>query len=205
MPIGYVFSVALLAFCAATAMIGPRPAHTTQSYWGFWVTFLINELPLFALYALAGDSILAFVQGDLASPGGLVAFAVAVLTAAGLAVLVRRALPTGAVLRRAFADDAGIDLAVRQGDGARHIGPAAVVVAALIAGLAAWGLLALLERTIRRPVPTYRVIASIVLILSLAAPLGSGVDTSSRLVLLGMHLTVATALIVGLPGRRNCR
>jgi len=78
-------------------------------------------------------------------------------------------------------------------------------VAALIAGLAAWGLLALLERTIRRPVPTYRVIASIVLILSLAAPLGSGVDTSSRLVLLGMHLTVATALIVGLPGRRNCR
>jgi len=109
-PIGYVFSVALLAFCAATAMIGPRPAHTTQSYWGFWVTFLINELPLFALYALAGDSILAFVQGDLASPGGLVAFAVAVLTAAGLAVLVRRALPTGAVLRRAFADDAGIDL-----------------------------------------------------------------------------------------------
>jgi len=61
-------------------------------------------------YALAASSVLAFVQGDLASPGGLVAFAVAVLTAAGLAVLIRRALATGAVLRRALAADAGIEL-----------------------------------------------------------------------------------------------
>jgi hypothetical protein len=112
----------------------------------------------------------------------------------------------GALLLWAVNDPwGGIDLAVRQGDGVRHIGPAAVVVAALIAGLAAWGLLALLERTIRRPVLTYRIIASVVLILSLAAPLGSGADTSSRLVLLAMHLTVAAALIIGLPGRRNCR
>jgi acetyl esterase/lipase len=109
-PIGYVISVALLAFCTVTAVIGPRPAHTTQSYWGFWVTFLINELPFLALYALAADSVLAFAQGDLASPGGLVAFTVAVLSAAGLAVLIRRALATGAVLRRALADGAGIEL-----------------------------------------------------------------------------------------------
>lgn len=110
MPIGYVISVALLAICTATAVIGPRPAHTTQGYWGFWVTFLINELPFVALYALAADSLLAFTEGDLSSPGGLIAFAVAVLTAAGLAVLIRRALGTGAVLRRALAADAGIEL-----------------------------------------------------------------------------------------------
>jgi len=109
-PIGYGIAVAYLAFCTATAVIGPRPAQSTRIYWGFWATFMINELPFLALYALAGSSILAFVQGDLASPGGLVAFAVAVLTGAGLAVLVRRALPTGAVLRRALADDAGIEL-----------------------------------------------------------------------------------------------
>jgi hypothetical protein len=100
---------------------------------------------------------------------------------------------------------AGIDLAVRQGDTTQHIGPAAVVLAALVAGLAAWGLLALLERTVRRSGRTYRIIASIVLILSLAGPLASGVDASSRLALLGMHLTVGAALIIGLPGRRNCR
>ena len=100
---------------------------------------------------------------------------------------------------------AGIDLAVRQGDAAQHIGLAAVVVTALIAGLAAWGLLALLGRTVRHPVRTFRIIALIVLALSLVGPLGSGVDLSSRLVLLGMHVTIGMALIIGLPGRQNCR
>lgn len=112
----------------------------------------------------------------------------------------------GALLLWAVNDPwAGIDLAVRQGDATQHIGPVAVVVAALIAGLAAWGLLALLERTVRRPARTFQIIALIVLVLSLAGPLGNGVGTSSRLVLLGMHLTVGAALILGLPGRRNCR
>ncbi|MEU8263690.1 DUF6069 family protein [Micromonospora sp. NPDC048999] len=112
----------------------------------------------------------------------------------------------GALLQWVVADPwAGIDLAVRQGDTTQHIGPAAVVVAALIAGLAAWGLLALLERTVRRPARTFRIIALIVLVLSLVGPLASGVGISSRLVLLGMHLTVGAALIIGLPGRRNCR
>jgi hypothetical protein len=100
---------------------------------------------------------------------------------------------------------AGLDLAIRQGDATRHIGPATVAFTALVAALAAWGLLALLERTVRRPVRTYRIIASILLILSLAGPLGSGVDTGSRLVLLAMHVTVGAALIIGLPGRRNHR
>ncbi|GGQ12705.1 hypothetical protein GCM10010187_31160 [Actinomadura coerulea] len=98
---------------------------------------------------------------------------------------------------------AGIDLTVHQGDSTQHIGPAAVVGAALAAGLAAWGLLALLERTVRHPTRTFRIITLITLALSLAGPLGSGADTSSRLVLLGMHLTVGAALIIGLPHRRN--
>jgi len=99
---------------------------------------------------------------------------------------------------------AGVDLAVRQGGSTQHIGPAAVALTALAAALAAWGLLALLERTARRPARTYRIIATTVLILSLAGPLG-GVGTSSRLVLLAMHVTVGAALIIGLPGRRNHR
>ena len=98
----------------------------------------------------------------------------------------------------------GLDLAVRQGDTVQRVGAAAVTAAALIAGLAAWALLAVLERTVRRPVLTYRIIASIALILSLAGPLGSGVDTGSRLALAGMHLTVGIAAIVGLPSRRAC-
>lgn len=110
----------------------------------------------------------------------------------------------GALLLWAVNDPwAGIDLAVRQGDTIRHIGPVAVVVSALAAGLAAWGLLALLGRTVRRPARVFRTIALIMLVLSLAGPLG-GVDLSSRLVLLAMHLTVGAALIIGLPGRRTC-
>jgi len=100
----------------------------------------------------------------------------------------------------------GIDLAVRQGGEVQHVGPVAVAATALIAGLAAWALLALLERTnVRRPARTYRIIASIVLALSLLGPLGSGVGTSSKLVLLAMHLTVGAILIIGLPGRRTNR
>lgn len=99
----------------------------------------------------------------------------------------------------------GIDLAVRQGGTRQHIGPVAVVLTALLAGLAAWGLLALLERRGRRPVRTFRIIAVVVLLLSLAGPLGSGDGLSSTLVLLAMHLTVGAALIIGLPGRRGCR
>ncbi|WP_436529140.1 alpha/beta hydrolase [Actinoplanes sp. HUAS TT8] len=113
-PVGYLVSVALLAFCTGTALVGPRPARTTPSYWGFWATFLINELPFLALYVLAGDSILAFAEGDLATAGGLVSFAFAVITAGGLVVLIRRALPTGVVVRRALADDAGIETAMRR-------------------------------------------------------------------------------------------
>ncbi|MFI5952232.1 alpha/beta hydrolase [Cryptosporangium sp. NPDC051539] len=104
MPYGYLFTVAVLAFVTATAVIGPRPAHTTQNFWGFWATFLINELPFLALYVLAASSVLALVQGDLLSPGGLAGLAVAVFTAGGLVVLIRRALATRAVL-------AGIGLA----------------------------------------------------------------------------------------------
>jgi hypothetical protein len=124
---------------------------------------------------------------------------------AGRAITVAAAA-AGALLLWAVDDPwGGIDLAVRQGGAVQHIGPAAVAVTALLAGLAAWALLALLERITRRPVRVYRIIASIVLVLSLAGPLTAGVDTGSRLALLGMHLTVGAALIIGLPGRRNCR
>jgi hypothetical protein len=116
------------------------------------------------------------------------------------------AAAAGALLLWTVADPwGGIDITVRQGGADQHVGPVAVVVTALIAGLAAWGLLALLERTVRRSTRVFRIIASIVLLLSLAGPLGSGVGLSSRMTLLAMHLTVGTALIVGLPGRRNRR
>ncbi|WP_433303691.1 DUF6069 family protein [Actinoplanes sp. CA-030573] len=112
----------------------------------------------------------------------------------------------GALLVWTVADAlAGVDVAVRQGGAVQRIGPVAVVVTALIAGLAAWALLALLERTTGRAVRTYRIIASVVLIFSLAGPLGSGEGAGSRMALLGMHLVVGVVLIALLPGRRTRR
>ncbi|WP_067904994.1 DUF6069 family protein [Actinomadura chibensis] len=112
------------------------------------------------------------------------------------------AATTGALLLWAVnAPWPGTDLTVRQGG---HIGPAAVAATALTAGLAAWALLALLERTVRHPTRTFRIIALTTLALSLTGPLTSGTDLTSRLVLLGMHLTVGTALTLGLPCPRPC-
>ncbi|MBB2947700.1 hypothetical protein FB565_007471 [Actinoplanes lutulentus] len=98
----------------------------------------------------------------------------------------------------------GRDITVVQNGIDQQVGPVAVVVTALIAGLAAWGLLAVLERKVRRPARVFRIVASIVLLISLAGPLGSGADTVSVLALAGMHLTVGLAAIIGLPGRRFC-
>src|SRR5262245_13712765 len=66
----------------------------------------------------------------------------------------------------------GTQLAVRSGGSVREIGPAAVVVAALLAGLAAWGLLALFERSTGRPYRAWRLVAVAVFVVSLAGPLG---------------------------------
>ncbi|MBB4742147.1 hypothetical protein BJY16_005606 [Actinoplanes octamycinicus] len=94
-------------------------------------------------------------------------------------------------------------LTVVRGGATQHLGAGAVTVTALVAGLAAWGLLAVLERTTRRPVRAFRIIATVGLLLSLAGPLGSGADPQSTTTLLAMHTTVAAALILGLP-RRHC-
>lgn len=80
----------------------------------------------------------------------------------------------------------------------QEIGAGPVVVAGLIAGLAAWALLALLERTVSRPGRVWTIIAGAVLVLSMTGPFGSAVDTSSTVILAMMHLLVAAVLIPGL-------
>ena len=72
-----------------------------------------------------------------------------------------------------------------------------VVVASLIAGLAAWLALALLERLTRHARAAWVALATLVLAVSLGAPLsGRGIDGGSRLVLTLLHVTVGALLIV---------
>jgi hypothetical protein len=93
---------------------------------------------------------------------------------------------------------ADVDLLVRAGGGTEAVGPGAVVVSALLAGLAGWALLALLERFTSRARTVWLVVAAVVLLLSLAGPLGAGADAATTAVLVGMHLAVGAVLIPGL-------
>lgn len=75
-----------------------------------------------------------------------------------------------------------------------------VVIASVVAGLAAWLALAVLERLTRHARVAWVALATLVLVASLGAPLsGRGIDEQSRLVLTLLHLTVGGLLIVLLP------
>jgi acetyl esterase/lipase len=103
-PFGYLIPVLIIGFCTWVAVIGPRPPHTTPSHWSYWVTFEVNEQPFISFYLLAVLTLVTAVSGDLGSPGGLAALGLAVLTAAGQAILVRQALATGPAVQRALAE-----------------------------------------------------------------------------------------------------
>ncbi|MDP9866745.1 MULTISPECIES: DUF6069 family protein [Streptosporangium] len=118
-------------------------------------------------------------------------------TATRRALTVAGATAAALVLWALTGPVAGIGLSVRLDGAVQPVGPAAVATASLLAGLAGWALLALLERILKRPGRTWTVIAAVVLALSLAGPLGA-VDTASTVVLAGMHLIVAAVLIPGL-------
>lgn len=93
---------------------------------------------------------------------------------------------------------AGITLTARMGAAPQPVGPVPVVVASLLAGLAGWALLAVLERRATRPGRSWTIIALVVLVLSLFGPLTSAVGAAATVVLLLMHLVVGAVLIPGL-------
>ncbi|MEU8272436.1 DUF6069 family protein [Sphaerisporangium sp. NPDC049002] len=99
---------------------------------------------------------------------------------------------------------AGAGLTVQVGGAVQPVGPGAVAVASLVAGLAAWALLASLERIVRRPGRLWTIIAVVVLVLSLLGPLGA-VGAGSMVALACMHLVVAAVLIPGLGRSARAR
>jgi Family of unknown function (DUF6069) len=99
----------------------------------------------------------------------------------------------------------GVELAAPTRPGSEElqsITPALVAGTSLVVALAAWGLLALLERFTARPRAIWTAIAVLVGLLSLIGPLSATASTTvaNGLSLGLMHLAVAAVLIPGLAG-----
>ncbi len=102
MPIGYLFTTVLVAWCTLFALAPPRPRHSSPSNLSYWFGFLVNELPFVAFYWLVASTLLALGQGDVSGPLGLLALAVAALATLGLALVARRGLQAGPAIDHAL-------------------------------------------------------------------------------------------------------
>jgi hypothetical protein len=100
----------------------------------------------------------------------------------------------------------GIDLRARPLPGApiAVVGPPAVASFTLLAGLVAWGLLALLERVTTPARRIWIIVAVVALLVSLLGPLGGGVTVTAAVGLACMHL-VAAAVLIPLLARSAAR
>lgn len=111
------------------------------------------------------------------------ALAVLAATAATLAVWVA-AVPV-----------AGMDLVARNGGTEQSVTAVAVAVSTLLAGLAGWALLALLERFTARARAVWTGVAGVALLLSLLGPVSQGAGTAAILTLVALHLVAAAVLV----------
>jgi acetyl esterase/lipase len=94
-PIGYLVTTALVAWCTLFALAPPRPRQSSPSNLSYSFGFLLNELPFVAFYWLLASTLLALGQGDLNSPVGWAGLGLAVLTTVGLVVIAWRGLQAG--------------------------------------------------------------------------------------------------------------
>ncbi|MFZ4153186.1 DUF6069 family protein [Streptomyces pseudogriseolus] len=95
----------------------------------------------------------------------------------------------------------GHRLRMTDGSDTMTVGAAAVTVASLLASLAAWALLAALERFAPgRARAVWTGVAVAVLAVSFLPLAGDGMDGGTRVTLALMHLAVAAVLIAGLAG-----
>ena len=80
--------------------------------------------------------------------------------------------------------------------GAQDLGLVAVLVTSALAGAAAWGLLALLERWTSRPRRYWTIAVTFGFLISIGGPMsGTGISQDNRWLLLLLHVVVALVLI----------
>ncbi|MFI5837691.1 DUF6069 family protein [Micromonospora sp. NPDC051300] len=93
---------------------------------------------------------------------------------------------------------AGVELTARSGGGEQRVTPVAVAASTLLAGVAGWALLAVLERLTGRARTVWTAVAAVVLLLSLLGPLTGGVGRPATVTLVVLHLLAGAVLVPGL-------
>lgn len=116
------------------------------------------------------------------------------------AVCVMAAVAAGALTWVVAVPLVGVHLVVEPAEGrAQDVGLGMVIATTLMASVAGWGLLALLERiTPLRARTTWNLVAGGVLIVSLAGPLVAASDTAAVTTLMLLHLVVGLVLMIGM-------
>ncbi|WP_328471418.1 alpha/beta hydrolase [Streptomyces sp. NBC_00448] len=108
MPVGYLITVALIAWCTFFAVVSPRRPGPVASM-SFVFGLLPNELPFVAIYALVASTALAAAQGDLGSTGARAVAGVAAATVVGLAVAAWRGVRSDRAVGQALREGLGAD------------------------------------------------------------------------------------------------
>ncbi|MFI6316364.1 alpha/beta hydrolase [Nonomuraea sp. NPDC050556] len=110
MPVGYLFTVAIVAIGTLFAL-RPLPFFTHPlGRVSYYFGLAANELPFAAFfYLLLLPTTLAITDGDIQSAGGWAVVALAAVTTVGLAVIARRALGERPRIERAMAEGLGAD------------------------------------------------------------------------------------------------
>jgi acetyl esterase/lipase len=111
MPVGFVATTAIFAVCVGSALFAPHPRRSRPWRLSFFFANVVNELPFTTFFLLLASTGLAALDGDLVTAGGAVGGALALLTTAGLVLVVIRARRARPALERAFARDVGRPLA----------------------------------------------------------------------------------------------
>lgn len=106
MPVGYLITVAVVAVGTLFALVPVRRPRLLAAA-GLRFGLVVSELPFAALCWLLIWTLFAAGQGDLGSPGGRACVGLAILTVAGLAVVVWRGLQARAVVGHALAEGLG--------------------------------------------------------------------------------------------------
>ncbi|MEV6407921.1 hypothetical protein AB0M58_34090 [Streptomyces bobili] len=114
MPMGYVATTALFAWCTFFAVVAPRRPRPLATL-SFWFGLGLNEVPFVGIYVLvaSASTALAAAQGDLDSAEAKVTVAVAAVATVGLALSAWRGLRTDQVVVRALEQGLGTGWRVR--------------------------------------------------------------------------------------------